>query len=112
MIAAASKRIATLLVLLLTLGILVPSGIKLAHALHGHKQEHHCTTYGTDHIHPASFHCDFHDLTLVPHLFWVAIPPPLTPVIFYPNSTPKYTFSTTPHTKAAIASRGPPSCVS
>jgi len=50
--------------LIMAVGILAPSMIKLAHAFHGHWDEQQCVAYGTDHIHNSNLECDFNDHTL------------------------------------------------
>lgn len=79
-----SKRIAISISLVVIAGTLTPSISKLAHALHGHAREKRCVAYGTNHIHPTGVHCDFHEVTLAPQVFWMAVNLSATPVISYP----------------------------
>ncbi|MER3373664.1 MAG: hypothetical protein RIM83_03420 [Allomuricauda sp.] len=67
-----NKRIAIYVSLVLTIGILTPSAIKLAHAIHGHAQEKKCVSHGDQHIHDADFHCDFHDFALASKVFFTS----------------------------------------
>lgn len=62
------KRALIHISLVLAVGILTPSLVKLSHAIYGHSQEKHCVAYGTDHIHSSDIGCDFHDFTLVSKL--------------------------------------------
>ncbi|MEZ4811038.1 MAG: hypothetical protein R2819_11825 [Allomuricauda sp.] len=103
------KRIAIYISLVLTIGILAPSGLKLAHALHGHNKEKRCVAYGTDHIHSADVHCDFHDFTLASNVFFAssfAYTPLEAPSFDCPNTF--YTSLFKPYKTAYLALRGPP----
>lgn len=62
------KRIYVFIALVLTVGILTPSLVKLHHAFNGHSLEKQCIAQGTDHIHSSDIGCEFHDFTLVSKL--------------------------------------------
>ena len=103
------KRIAIYVSLVLTIGILTPSVLKLAHILHGHNKEKRCLAYGTNHIHSADFHCDFHDFTLASKVFFASsfVYRPLdAPLFGGPNRF--YTSLFKPYKTAYLALRGPP----
>ena len=74
-----------LMALIMAVGILAPSMVKLGHAFHGHWDEQQCVAQGTDHIHNATLECDFNDHTLASkvlftsqfHYVPVEVPKPL-----------------------------------
>jgi len=103
------KRTISWLSLILALGILTPSAVKLAHAIYGHSQEQKCLAQGTNHIHSASFHCDFHDFTLASKVLFsssFAYVPVEVPEIGH--SEIGYHFIFKPFKSVYHALRGPP----
>ncbi|RIV45889.1 hypothetical protein [Flagellimonas pelagia] len=106
------KRAISYLSLVLALGILTPSVVKLAHAIYGHSQEQKCLAQGTNHIHSANFHCDFHDFTLASKVFFnssFTYLPVEVPEIVH-NET-AYHFVFKPFKAQYHALRGPPRVV-
>ena len=103
------KRIAIYVSLVLTIGILTPSALKLHHALFGHAKEKRCVAEGTKHIHGSDIHCDFHDFTLVSKVFFgtsFVYTPVQTPEFGQPQTFFVYHFKS--HKEEYQALRGPP----
>ncbi|MBO0323319.1 hypothetical protein J0X14_13505 [Muricauda sp. CAU 1633] len=104
-----NKRIAIYVSLILTIGILTPSALKLHHALFGHTKEKRCVSHGAKHFHDADIHCEFHDFTLASNVFFgssfiytaVEVPQFGQPQTFF-----VYHFKS--HKKEFKALRGPP----
>jgi len=104
-----NKRIAIFASLVLTIGILTPSAIKLAHALNGHSKEKRCIAEGTKHIHDADFHCEFHDFTLASKVFFTfsfVYTPVEAPEFGQPQTLFDYHFTSLKKEYKAL--RGPP----
>lgn len=104
-----NKPIAVYVSLLLTIGILTPSAIKLAHALHGHSKEKRCVSYGSKHIHDVNIHCDFHDFTLASKVLFtssITYTPVEIPEFGHPQAFYVYHFSSLKKDYHAL--RGPP----
>ncbi|NDV42818.1 hypothetical protein [Flagellimonas sediminis] len=103
------KRAISWLSLILILGILTPSAVKLSHAISGHSKEQKCLSHGTNHIHSANFHCDFHDFTLANKVFFTSS------FVYLPVEVPEighfeigYHFIFKPFKTEFHALRGPP----
>ena len=72
-----------LIALIMAVGIMAPSMIKLGHAFHGHWEEQQCVALGTDHIHSGGLECDFNDHTLASKLLFTS------QFIYLPVEVPK-----------------------
>lgn len=104
-----NKRIAIYVSLVLTIGILTPSAMKLHHALFGHAKEKRCVSQGTKHFHDADIHCEFHDFTLASKVFFgtsFVYTPVQTPEFGQPQTFFVYHFKS--HKEEYQALRGPP----
>lgn len=104
-----NKRIAIYVSLVLTLGILTPTAMKLHHALFGHVKEKRCVSHGTKHFHDADIHCEFHDFTQTSKVFFS------TPFVYTPVQTPEFgqpqtffVYHFKSHKEEYQALRGPP----
>ncbi len=94
--------------LLLVVFAIIPSIVKIAHALTDHKGLE-CKVYGQLHIHEVELDCDFQDFNLSPqfHSSLIEVPRPL--IIDISNKiTSQYTFLSK-YQKLHFALRGPPS---
>lgn len=108
MISSRSQRIAIAISWIVTIGLFAPSVIKLAHALHGHTLEKRCVDHNTNRIHDTTTHCDFHDVTLAPQVFWISYHCILVQVVFYAFLVFFYPFFFQPYQKDFLPLRGPP----
>lgn len=61
-----------LLALIMAVGIMAPTLIKLGHTFHGHWDEQQCVSQGTDHIHKGTLDCDFNDHTLASKILFTS----------------------------------------
>lgn len=103
------KRTIIIVSLIMVVGIMAPSLIKLGHALHGHSSEEKCVSYGTNHIHSSNFDCDFHDFTLASKVLF------FSKFVYTPVEVPKPIYSSTylstvfePYSEEYLALRAPP----
>ena len=108
MISFLPKRLATFVSLFLTIGFLTPSVVKLAHVLHGHSQEKHCVSYGTNHIHDIDIDCDFQDFNTVSKVFLTSIDFDGIEVSYFQYHSTHYAFLFTPFNGEQLSLRGPP----
>ncbi|NJB69739.1 hypothetical protein GGR42_000201 [Saonia flava] len=102
------KILASVLVLLLTGALFLPSVIKISHALFEH-QEIECKNLGTIHLHESELDCDFHKFNLTPEFYpelqeYSILPPR----IIKEEINDKYTFLSK-YQKLHFSLRGPPS---
>ena len=109
MISFFPKRLAIYIALVLTMGMLTPSAIKLAHALHGHDQEERCVSQGTNHIHHIDIDCDFQDLTTVSKVFFASVDFSAIEVVTFDSASTFYSFLLNQNKKEQLKLRGPPS---
>ncbi|MCL6266063.1 hypothetical protein [Flagellimonas myxillae] len=108
MISFLPKRLAVLASLVLTIGMLTPSVIKLAHTFHGHAEEEHCVSYGTNHFHDIEVDCDFQDFNTVSKVFFATFgfDSITTSPLEYHNTL--YSFLFIPFKGEQVSLRGPP----
>src|SRR5690606_28073355 len=83
------KRAIQIIALVMALGILAPSMIKLGHTFHGHWDESQCLDVGKVHIHKGGLNCDFNDHTLASQIFFAS------QFIHIPVEVPKPHYSNT-----------------
>ncbi|WP_420322457.1 hypothetical protein [Flagellimonas sp.] len=108
MISFLPKRLASLVSLVLIIGLLTPSAIKLAHAFHGHSKEKRCVSQGTNHIHDVDFDCDFQDFTTVSKVFFASVDFSSLEVITFDTPSTFYSFLSYQNKKEQLKLRGPP----
>ncbi|MAU16046.1 MAG: hypothetical protein CMH46_10970 [Muricauda sp.] len=104
-----TKPIFKLTSILMVVGMLAPSIIRLGHTLYQHSQEEKCIAYGTNHIHKSNLGCDFHDFTLTNLvLFNASFNHLLVDVSEIRYSIANYTFIYTPLKISFQGLRAPP----
>ncbi|MGW9686162.1 hypothetical protein [Flagellimonas sp. 2504JD1-5] len=108
MISFLPKRFASFVSLLLVIGLLTPSAIKLAHALHGHSKEERCVSQGTNHIHHIDFDCDFQDFNTVSKVVFTSVDFSSLDTITFDSPSTFYSFLLNQNKKEQLKLRGPP----
>ncbi len=103
------KKTTFFLSLILTIGILAPSVIKLGHSIYEHNSEKQCVAQGTVHIHDGDLDCDFHDFNLASKVLFSPVFENVSiEVPYVALQTDFYVTSFKPHKFSYHALRGPP----